>query len=331
MTQDFPDASRKVNHSSLGEFNAYIDCLDSTRTSDGKAQAVPFSGRSLCFFKQYKTSLGRIIPGRVQVFTVTLPSIRLDATYIEKEFIATRLIRDLQVAVELNTVAFQTRPTPPPLFSIGNVTKDNMEKLWDQNIHEAIEKSAVYQPHTKYQRRIAQLRKSYKKVENRLLAKALKTRDKRTRRRRLQRLEDEATKILHQKFGPEPEKPPNDVEEQKAKVRIIEGGYHPDLVFVHPSLSKEQKTEAMKHVCGANLKQQSDIWLLENIWKAMRKSETPVPIILSPEQNYCATDKTGFIVVPFNFDVWLLADFLEEKLEDVRIERHKMLQSLREW
>eukprot|EP00921_Rhytidocystis_pertsovi_P014338 GHVQ01023272.1.p1 GENE.GHVQ01023272.1~~GHVQ01023272.1.p1 ORF type:complete len:204 (+),score=10.15 GHVQ01023272.1:335-946(+) len=123
MTQDFPDASRKVNHSSLGEFNAYIDCLDSTRTSDGKAQAVPFSGRSLCFFKQYKTSLGRIIPGRVQVFTVTLPSIRLDATYIEKEFIATRLIRDLQVAVELNTVAFQTRPTPPPLFSIGNVTK----------------------------------------------------------------------------------------------------------------------------------------------------------------------------------------------------------------
>ena len=50
---------------------------------------------------------------------------------------------------------------------------------------------------------------------------------------------------MYRQFGPDPARPPPDAAELQQKVAVSEGGYNPELLYVHPSLSPEQR-EASK-------------------------------------------------------------------------------------
>eukprot|EP00922_Rhytidocystis_sp_ex-Travisia-forbesii_P004465 GHVS01006527.1.p1 GENE.GHVS01006527.1~~GHVS01006527.1.p1 ORF type:complete len:469 (-),score=77.31 GHVS01006527.1:192-1598(-) len=326
LTTSFPVLSREINQQSLSRLNAYIDHLEASSTADlQQLTGPPFAGSHLNFFKPYFTKLGRLIEGRVQPFEVVLGSVRAGATFIEKEVAAARLIRDLQLAMDKRGEGFSTQPQL--LFKPKSWSKDNMARMWEDNIYEAMSKAALYQPPAHYQRRVAQMRASFKKHRDVFMDKALKTKNRGKRRRRLACVDTEAAKKVENLFGPEPAVPPADVSDHLARIRVIESGYHPDLVHAHPSLTVQQRKEGMRRVCGANLKQ-SDIWLLENLWKAMRQQEVAVPIVLADQPKCSVASHSGFIMVPYNFDVWELADFLEEHLESARELREKMLNSV---
>ena len=38
---------------------------------------------------------------------------------------------------------------------------------------------------------------------------------------------------------------------RKDPLRVLQGGFHPDLVFMAPGLSESQRREAIRRVCGA--------------------------------------------------------------------------------
>jgi len=108
------------------------------------------------------------------------------------------------------------------------------------------------------------------------------------------------------------------------KMKLILSGYHPDLVFFRPHLSDDQRNIGLAHVCGENLETESQVWLLENVWDAMRKTSTPsVPLVLSDKWD--ASLDGGYIEVPFDFNLNDLVDFLEDNLEPVRIARKNLL------
>jgi hypothetical protein len=108
------------------------------------------------------------------------------------------------------------------------------------------------------------------------------------------------------------------------KIRVIESGFHPDLVFFAPDLSNEEREEGIGRVCGVNLIKESDSWLLENVWKAVRKDRTPsVPIVLS--HSFQANTEGGCLEIPYDFDLEKLCDFLEDNLELVRDARRQLL------
>lgn len=67
-----------------------------------------------------------------------------------------------------------------------------------------------------------------------------------------------------------------------------------------------------------NLASEAEFWLLENLWKAMRGTPPPVPVVLAKEDSYLAHVDMGFVQIPWNFTVTGLCDVLEEHLEDVR-------------
>eukprot|EP00920_Eleutheroschizon_duboscqi_P041703 GHVT01100213.1.p1 GENE.GHVT01100213.1~~GHVT01100213.1.p1 ORF type:complete len:561 (-),score=9.52 GHVT01100213.1:152-1834(-) len=124
----------------------------------------------------------------------------------------------------------------------------------------------------------------------------------------------------------------------------LDGIFHPFLVFLDRTLSIEQRQEARKTVLGKNLQNEAEMWLLHNLFRALmskghehsihttgttnrpRSMGLPVPLVIATV--YDASSPLGFIKVPYNFNVWQLADFLEEHLERVRECRVQLLHSV---
>jgi hypothetical protein len=110
------------------------------------------------------------------------------------------------------------------------------------------------------------------------------------------------------------------------KLRLVRTGFHPDLVFFDPSLSEDERREGIENVCGLSLEKEEDVWLLENLWKAVRSYRPPpVPIVLS--HGWKTSMDGGFIEIPCNFSPDELANFLEDNLESVRERRKELIDS----
>ncbi|CEM36233.1 unnamed protein product [Vitrella brassicaformis CCMP3155] len=334
LTPHFPFEAKSINQKSLAELNAYIDHLDrrpSRPPSLSPLQHVepPVVTRTLSFFKAYRTRRGRLLPGRVQQFRMVLPTIPPGASVIDRDHIAAVLIRDLEVALSEGGGPFVSEPQPSPLFTPKNFQRDELTRLWERQTEDAMKKQAVYQVDEKYQRRMLWQRWFFHKYQNQLLRKAISTKNTRRRKKKLAAVNEQAMTKVRAKFGDDPETPPEDVQAHLDRVRIIESGYHPDLVFVQPGLSPEHRKEGIRRVCGLNLTKESDVWLLENMWKAMREDRVAVPLIIGPKDSYATSETHGFITIPYDFDVWALADFLEEHLEDARDARAQEVGGLR--
>ena len=90
------------------------------------------------------------------------------------------------------------------------------------------------------------------KTAAQLLRRYQKIRQKKRRKLRLAQLETVVNEQLERRFPPQEEVEERE-EVKKEPVRVLQGGFHPDLVFMAPSLSELQRREAIRRICGMNL------------------------------------------------------------------------------
>ncbi|CAE6911179.1 Ank2, partial [Symbiodinium sp. KB8] len=188
-----------------------------------------------------------------------------------------------------------------------------------QQTQEELVREAIHGPNDREVRLHVAKRVFACKYGHQLMRKYWRIKDKQKRKRRIANVDALVEAKVQERF-PKPATPAElrmqaDDEEAKNPVRVLQGGFHPDLVFVDPDLSAEHRREAIRRVCGMNLASDADFWLLENL-KAMRDKPPPVPLVIA-ESNYKA-HPTGFIQVPWDFTVDGLCDILEEHLDATR-------------
>ncbi|KEP66620.1 UNVERIFIED_CONTAM: hypothetical protein HHA_268400 [Hammondia hammondi] len=352
-TVDFPEEARRVNAAALSELNAYIDRLEHLLTSMPLASSPlpssplsdPFLAKKLTFFVPYRTVTGRVLDGRVRPVSIQLHSIGLHPSRSEIENITENLCCSLVEAVEApggQFNNFQKNPffaaagphektedaTPERLLTSKRAGLDRLQALWDAQTDEVMFKAALYQPDEKLTRRTHLMNREFRRQEAALTRRALRIKNRRVRKRRLAEVASKAEEKVREKFGPDPPEPPPELAEHLRRVAVAEAGSHPDFVFFAPSLSSAQKEEAVGRLCGRHLEKESHRWLLQNLLKELRRPPTPIPLIIGTEFNACV--ERGLFLIPFDFDVWQLADFLEEHLDAVREGRGKLLEKLKD-
>eukprot|EP00403_Amphidinium_massartii_P024851 CAMPEP_0178387294 /NCGR_PEP_ID=MMETSP0689_2-20121128/9000_1 /TAXON_ID=160604 /ORGANISM="Amphidinium massartii, Strain CS-259" /LENGTH=434 /DNA_ID=CAMNT_0020007655 /DNA_START=152 /DNA_END=1452 /DNA_ORIENTATION=+ len=323
LTPQFPETARQVNQSSLGELNALIDKLEASR--DLSLEDGPEAGREIPFFRSYVTRAGRELPGRVLQLRLPLPALQVGASEDDREFAAVRLIRDAELVIERTAGGFSDQPQVPPLFTQPGAGRCAFDKLWWQQTREEMLRLSMEGPSEEELRRQALVKVFAEKYEYRLLRRYTRIKNTRRRRLKLAKVESKVESLLEQRFGSEALKPiPEEESEEevlaeasKAAARLARMGFHPDLVFLVQGLDETKRREAVRRVCGMNLEKESDVWLLENLWKAMRESPPAVPLVVAHADYRAHVDK-GFVQVPYDFTVAGLCDLLEEWLDDVR-------------
>jgi hypothetical protein len=159
-------------------------------------------------------------------------------------------------------------------------------------------------------------------MHNKLVSKYTKIKNTRIRNKRLARVGEEVDEALAPQLHEDSTVTSESIGD--VKVRLVETGFHPDLVFFNPSLSETEREVGIEHICGFGLEKEEDIWLLENLWRAVRWFRPPpVPIVLS--HSWKADE--GYLEIPFDFTLPQLTDFLEDNLETVRNRRKELLDS----
>lgn len=339
-----PVEARSANTRAVQELNAYIDRLESP-----DPETYPTVARELRFFKRAVSRCGKPLP-TMRPCSVSLPSIAPGADFFEKESIAVRVIATLEKAIAEDATLFSKKPdhirkVEPIISSPTDSARKSLNDLWQEETKELQIKLALFESDDlQTARREAAKRFAYQTQISRLSRKYSSIKNPRVRNMKLSMIQEKAKKTVLDKFGPDKLKPYAEemevqvacknkldfepgVDRTRDKARVIESGYHPDLVFFAPDLNEAERATGIKKVCGIGLSKEEDLWLLENVWKVMRSGDPAVPIVLG--RSYSVTLGQGFITIPFDFVNEALVDFLEEHLDTVRLERAKLIKEAR--
>jgi hypothetical protein len=311
-----PEEATSMNLKSLMKLNSYIDVLE-----DEKPPRSPVVKTDLVFFKPKVNRRGDEVDGMVTCFRVELQSVPPDADYFEREYIASKMVRDIEIAMSAPDERFSSTPTP--LFDLKKATRKTLDEIWDQETRDTMFKDALYGPNEaeyKFRKRQDWF---FHKYHAQILRKAHGVRSNKKRRRSLSLAAERARALAVEKCGPPPQ-PTYETKELEVKVKVIEGGFHPDLVFMDRNLSDEQRRLAVRKMIGIGVEKESDFWLLENLWKALRNDPVPIPIVIRPGSEFGLSD-SGSIDVPYDFSISDLADFLEDNIDAVRTRRKELL------
>ncbi len=320
-----PQQAVDCNLRSLQELNAYIDRLEST-----EANRTPFVARSIQFFKPMVSSSGNPVYSSLRPCLISLPSISPSADMLEKEDLSVQLIRQIETSMQPEQMFSRKSVIESEVEPIIRRTTDSrtvraeLGKIWDAEALDDQIKRSVYEA---VDDRMSQYR-NYQSIQiyNKLVKKYEKIKNAKRRLKRMSGLEKEVEEVLKERKV-ESSIDLVDLKEPDfdTKVRIIESGFHPDLVFFDVSLTLEERETGIARICGVNLEKESDTWLLENIWRAVRKERQPsVPIVLWKE--FRANMEGGFLEIPFDFELENLVEFLEENLEPTRDARRRLLE-----
>uniref|UniRef100_A0A0G4G3W9 DUF4460 domain-containing protein n=1 Tax=Chromera velia CCMP2878 TaxID=1169474 RepID=A0A0G4G3W9_9ALVE len=335
LTRSIPPEAANLNANSLAELNAYIDLLDSPLPLE-----TPILPRNLQFFRQFVSRRGVKIPTRVQNFSVHLPGCGPDVSMEEKELMAARLIRNIQISISEDNRLLSSQAPVPLLFSGKEPLRERLQTLWEDEARNAELKAQLYGPDAKTRKRIMAKKKCYDFWTRIYTAKCQKIKTSSKRKKRLAKVHDLAMSKVVARFGDEDKRDTGAgqgrLEEKEAeqrvrqeKARLIEAGFHPDLVFLDSQVTGEQREEALFRLCGGGLQKEADVWLLENILRELRRPPTPVPIVIGPGSGeFEASLDKAFLTVPFDFQVWDFADFLEQHIDDLRRAREKRLETM---
>lgn len=320
-----PPEAISCNSRSLQELNAYIDRLESI-----DVQRAPFVSRKIQFFKPLVSSSGKIFPSSLRPCTVVLPSISPSADLLEKEDLSVQLIHQIEMAMESQRM-FSNKSSMEveiePIVSSGSSksTRSELRKIWDAEALRENIKDSIFHA---IDERMSQY-KDYQSIRiyNKLFKKYSKIKNTRRRLKRFANIESEVEETLKEKnISSSLDVVDFEDPEVETKVRIIESGFHPDLVFFDPSLTEEERETGIARICGVNLSEESDLWLLENIWKAVRLEQPPaVPVVLA--RDFKQNLDGGCLEIPFEFELAQLVAFLEENLETTRQARKQLLDS----
>lgn len=304
----------ECNARSLQEMNAYIDRLEST-----ESVPAPFVARILQFFKPPINRNGEILHGSLRICQVNLSSIPPSADILDKEEISVRLIRDIEKLLEYQPMfssKLEEQELIEPILarpSKSETVRSELDKIWEREALVQEMKSSIFgsiDDHLSQRREYSSII-----IYNKLVRKYSKIKNKKKREGKLENLEAEVKLKLDEnpQWSSLDFLDTRDNANDREKIKVIEAGFHPDLVFFEPSLTDFEREEGISRVCGVNLSADSDLWLLENIWKAVRLDKQPaVPIVLGRE--FVSEDSSGYIRIPYNFILADLVDFLEMHL-----------------
>ena len=329
LMSNSPPEALNCNSKSLQELNAYIDRLESRDYTN-----APFVSRSIQFFKPLLNRSGKPIYGTLRACHINLASISPSADMLEKEDLSVQLIHEIESAMQSEKM-FSNRsaqgvviePIIRSAASSQSSVRNELQKIWDDEALSNRIKDSIF---SSVDDRLSQY-KEYQSIQihNKLLRKYSRIKNPKRRNKRLESIPDEVEESLRKKELAS-SLDVLDVREAdptaEIKVRIIESGFHPDLVFFDPSLTPEEKEIGISRICGVNLVEEPDLWLLENIWRTVRRDQPPpVPVVLS--RQYRGILEGGFLEIPFEFELDALVEFLEINLESVRDARRTLLDS----
>ena len=213
--------------------------------------------------------------------------------------------------------------SPKPLFDVKGASRKKLDEIWDQETRDTMFKDALYGPNEEEFKFRQRQDWFFHKYHAQILRKAHKIQRNKYRRKSLSSAAERARSLAVAKCGSPPQ-PTYETRELEEKVQVIEGGFHPDLVFMDKDLSDEQRRIAIRKMIGMGLDKESDFWLLENLWKALRNDPVPIPIVVRPGTEFGSSD-SGSIDIPYDFSISDLADFLEDNMDAVRTRRKKLL------
>ena len=322
-----PTEAISCNSRSLQELNAYIDRLESSENTK-----APFVERKIQFFKPLVTRKGDIKYGSLRPCTILLPSITPSADMLEKEDLSVQLIHQIELAMQGESMFSNKSKEGEQIEALirsgdsrASSVRTELQKIWDQEAFSEKIKESIF---SAVDDRLSRY-KEYQSIQiyNKLMRKYSKIKNAKQRNKRLANIEAEVDKALEERHltsSLDVVNVEDENDESEAKIRIIESGFHPNLVFFDPSLTNEERENGISSICGVNLDKESDQWLLENIWKAVRRDKSPpVPILLTRE--FTANLSGGYLEIPFDFKLESLVDFLEENLELTRDARRSLL------
>ena len=325
LMQGCPSVAVESNTRSLKDLNAYIDRLESSETI-----TAPFSRRTINFFSKITNRRGAVIEGPLKPFPVVLESIPPSADILDKEEISVRLVRAIEKGMDPTGLFSSKSPEGEriePIISqkMGTGARGELNKIWNEEALRDQIRSHLFESMDQRMERA----KNYQSIiiYNKLVKKYSKLKNTKRRLKRWEGIAHEVQAALKEKSVPSmiDQILTNDSDDD-TKVKVIESGFHPDLVFFDPELSDSEREEGIARICGINLHIESDQWLLENIWKVVRIERRPgVPVVLS--RNFEADLKGGFIFIPFDFELNPLVEFFEDNLESVRVARKGLIES----
>jgi hypothetical protein len=315
--------AREANSNSLKELNAFLDRLSSTT----KVKS-PFVSRSIQFFTPIRKRDGTLIDGSARPFDVTLPSIPPDADLFEKRALFEQLLQTLKQATDFVPSILRSAQESRRIHNILSSSpapdrsnpRDKLNLIWRDEVERNQIRDSIYAS-----REDDVSLREYRAIleHNKLVQRYSKISHAKKRQKKLKTIPDTVfARLVDVPIKTPSERTSDEVDD--IKMKLILSGYHPDLVFFRPHLSDGQRNIGLAHVCGENLETESQVWLLENVWDAMRKTSTPsVPLVLSDKWD--ASLDGAYIEVPFDFNLNDLVDFLEDNLEPVRIARKNLL------
>ncbi len=322
----FPSEAVSKNTASLMELNSYVDRLTSTTGKDS-----PFVARNIQFFTPVMRKDGSTVPSSTRPFWVELKSIPPDADLIERSELSEILLEQLKEATAyIPMIPYQNREHRQidNILSSSSRSKSQsvrakLTKLWyEEHERNQIDKS-IYETDSTAADEISLGEYRTMLAHNKLVKNFSRIRNPSKRKEKLQSIESRVAEDLTDVAVCNDRM---DTEANVQKTRLIQSGFHPDLVFFRPHLAPDNRIFGVRNVCGEFLSSDQDVWLLENIWDAMRTGRKPsVPLVLS--DTWRASLDGGYIEVPFDFKLADLVDFLEDHLESVRQARKNLLDS----
>ncbi|KAL8274158.1 hypothetical protein Esti_002000 [Eimeria stiedai] len=326
LTQHFPDEARRLNADSLSQFNAYVDLLQQMlQQQQQQQQKQQQEDQQLSNRVPFQQQQQRQQQRKVRPVYIHLHSLPLEIHRSQVEAIVENLFLRLTAAVEGRLEATDTAPQAAPLLTPKHKERQALERLWEQQIDEVAFKDAIYQQNPKRLARIHAMRRCYYDYETKLREEALNTKNKKTRKRRLASVARRAQRIVYRQFGPDPKTPPPDAAELLRKTDIAERGFHPELVYVHPWLTQQQREEALDRICGRLPRSlsQSDRWLLASLLSTLRNNNPPIPLLVCKQYRHLT--EAGMLEVPVKLEVWPFADLVERELDNATATRKKLL------
>ncbi|KAF4756015.1 hypothetical protein FOZ62_032199 [Perkinsus olseni] len=348
---NMPSEAASVNAKALQEVNAYVEALASTPSH-------PVVARTVTFFKpRGKEAAARSVAknGRrlrpVMQCSFELSSIPPGADFSTREGLAARLVRDIEAALVAEAPSmFSSKPHKgtqvESLMKSGSIptskTGDPWKKLWDDETQERMFKMSLYDAETEEERRSRVYKEElFNRSLYRVARKAVKTKNEKRKMERLMDAERVAMEMVDEKLrkqapqeagyqaaqNSDDEDPETPTEFIQRKARVVEGGYHPDLVFYSPQLDDQAKRrEGISRICGLGLEDDGDMWLLENVWRAVRAPPTPLPLVIGTK--FEALHDKGYFEIPYNFELKDLVGFLEEHMDALKESRAKLIEEL---
>ncbi|CRG95921.1 conserved protein, unknown function [Plasmodium gallinaceum] len=329
LTSNLPDDLKKVNNESLSVLNSYIDILSSSKKNENNI----FLEKSLVFFKVFENSENKIIKGRYKNIIIKLPTISNNLSFDEKEKITAKLIYDIKNSLEktkrkniFNDDIEEIEITDNILSTKETKKRGDINNIWEDLTNHVKDTEALYQP-CEEEIELKKKKKSYfYYIKKKLELKFQKINHKKRRKKKLQKINEIASKIVQEKF-PYNNKNNYDQILINQSYQIIQNGFNPNLIFFHKDINEKEKRIGIENLCGMHLKDDADKWLLENCLKLLKNHKTPIPLVVYSEKKIQLSLTYGFIYIPYEFCLNDLFTFLEDNIDKARNIRKKVLES----